>query len=149
VNQPENINSRVMAGIVLVMTLFFAAACDRGAPRIGIEGVQAQMSPLISGSATVSLLIENTGNSADSLERAFVDVPGSLTELHAYEDGKMQAAKRIDIPAGKAVHLKLTADHIMIYKLPPDIKEGTQRTLTLVFKKTGQVKTPLLFSIAR
>lgn len=135
-----------MPVFALAMAFFFVAACDRGTPRIGVEGAQAVVSPLIVGSASIFLLIENTGDGADSLVEASVDFPGSVTELHAIEDGRMRKTAQIRIPPSSIVRLKPTAEHIMLYRLPRDIKSGARGTLTLVFKKSGAVTTPFQFS---
>ncbi len=135
-----------MVVLLIIMAFFFSAACSTGDPRIGVEGAQAVLSPMIIGSASVFLLIENTGKGSDSLVEARVDFPGSVTELHAIEDGKMRKTPSIDIPAKSVVRLKPTGEHIMIYRLPRDIKIGARGALTLVFKKSGQITTPFQFS---
>jgi copper(I)-binding protein len=144
--QSRKIISAAMLVLLISMASLFNTACSTGSPRIGVEGAQAVFSPLIIGSASVFLLIENTGKGQDSLVEARVDFPGSVTELHAFEDGKMQTTSKIDIPASSVVRLKPTGEHIMVYRLPRDIKTGATGTLTLVFKKSGQITTPFQFS---
>ena len=44
----------------------------------------------------------------------------------------------IDVPADSQVVLRAARQHIMIYKMPKDIKEGSHFDLVLTFKRSGE-----------
>jgi copper(I)-binding protein len=128
------------AGIVSV------TGCRSGVPSIEIESPQALLSPYIIGSASVFLEIVNNGNGADTLISARVDIPGTLTELHDTDDGKMVKTEDIPIPPGGAVRLRPGGPHIMIFKLPKDVKTGSTLPLTILFKKSGEKKVSVIIA---
>ena len=107
-------------------------------PRIDIQAPEAKLSPVILGSASVFMSISNAGESEDTLTEARVDIPGAVAEIHDMKDGKMVKAEKIRIPSKNIVQLKPGGLHIMIFKMPEDIKEGYEFKMHLVFEKSGE-----------
>jgi len=107
-------------------------------PRIEIQAPEAKLSPVILGSASVFMSISNAGESEDTLTEARVDIPGAVAEIHDMKDGKMVKAEKIRIPSKNIVELKPGGLHIMIFKMPEDIKEGYEFKMHLVFEKSGE-----------
>ncbi len=87
--------------------------------------------------------INNAGGAGDTLLNASAEIPGTVTELHDIQDGKMVKVGSIAIPAGETVMLRPARHHIMIFKLPDNAGEGYNLTLLLTFQKSGGMKIPL------
>ncbi|MCC6347573.1 MAG: copper chaperone PCu(A)C [Nitrospirales bacterium] len=87
--------------------------------------------------------IENAGNGSDSLIGAKTALPGTLIELHDMKNGKMTRTESIPVPAGSTVSLQPRGAHIMIFKIPRDIGEGSIFPLRLVFGKSGEKEVPV------
>lgn len=109
-----------------------------GFPQIKIEAPEARMSRVIVGSVSVFMKISNTGKAEDTLVGARVDVPSAIVEIHDTENGKMFRKEKLRIPPADAVELKPGGLHIMIFKMPEDIKEGSEFRLVLLFEKSGE-----------
>jgi len=114
-------------------------ACSR-VPHIEVEKPEARLSsvPLLGGVCSVFLRIENSGNGDDKLVSARVDIPGTITEVHDVKDGKMTKREEIPIPARSTVELRPGSLHIMVFKLPKDMRIGNEFTLRLVFERSGE-----------
>ncbi len=95
------------------------------------------------GVCSVFMKIENAGNGDDALLGARADIPGTFAELHAVRDGKMVKSGRISVPAKGAVELRPGGRHIMIFKMPPDMREGQEFVLLLTFEKSGEKRVTL------
>ncbi len=134
------------AGLVVLLLTAIGPVigCRSGVPSIEIASPQALLSPYIIGSGSVFMRIVNSGNGADTLISARVDIPGTLTELHDTDDGKMVKTEDIPIPPGGAARLRPGGPHIMIFKLPKDVKTGSTLPLTLLFKKSGEKKVSVI-----
>lgn len=87
--------------------------------------------------------IVNTGGK-DTLTQVRINIPGATANLHEMRGNFMVLAKKMTIPAKSTVELQPMASHIMLENMPRDIKEGQPLTLTLVFKKSGEIKVPLV-----
>jgi len=109
-----------------------------GIPDISIENEMAVLSPIMTRTASVFMVINNTGNSSDSLIGARISDPGATVELHNVKDNRMFKTDKIRIPSGSKVELKPKSLHIMIFNLPQDMKEGSKLTLFLRFEKSGE-----------
>jgi len=107
-------------------------------PHITVEAQEAKLSTVIIGSASVFMNISNTGESEDTLIEARADIPGAIAEIHDTKDGKMVKAGKIPIPSKGIVELKPGGLHIMIFKMPEDIKEGHEFKMHLVFERSGE-----------
>lgn len=137
----------VAARLVLAVLFALGAGCTAQAPQITIEGQYANLSPMLIGVGSVFMKIEN-GGGKDALVRATVDIPGAVVEMHDVQDGRMVKVDRISIRSHGTVELKPRALHIMIFKMPKEIKIGSAVTLTLVFEKTGELQVPVKFAPA-
>jgi hypothetical protein len=107
-------------------------------PHIAIEAQEAKLSTVIIGSASVFMNISNTGESEDTLKEARIDIPGAVVEIHDTKDGKMVKAEKIRIPSRSIVELKPGGLHIMIFKMPEDVKEGHELKMHLLFERSGE-----------
>ena len=130
----------VMLSVLLLTFVLFGSGCRSGDPSLEIESSQALLSPLIIGSGSVFLNIVNSGNGPDRLTSARVDLPGTLTELHDMHDDKMVRTEYILVPPRGALRLRPAGPHIMIFRLPKDMKEGSVIPLILFFERSGQKK---------
>ena len=117
-----------------------------GAPEITVTEQKAVLSQMIVGAGAAFMKIVNAGSGDDILASARTDMPGTIVELHYFEDGKMTQRKNFPIPAKSTVLLRPGDLHIMFFKLPKSVKEGSPFTLTLVFEKSGEMTIPLRFT---
>ncbi|RJQ23232.1 MAG: copper chaperone PCu(A)C [Nitrospiraceae bacterium] len=107
-------------------------------PLIRIEAQEAILSSVIIGSGSVFLKIVNEGEGDDNLTGAEVNIGGTLTELHNVKNGKMVRAEKIHVPAKTTVELKPGGLHIMMFRIPEDMKEGNEFILYLKFERSGK-----------
>ncbi len=127
----------------LLAAVFFAlqfSGCKTGDPSLEIGPAEALLSPIIIGSASIFMQISNSGPGEDSLTGARLDIPRAVAELHDMQDGKMVKSDGIAIPARATVQLRPFGQHIMIFRLPKEMKAGDTIMLSLSFRKSG-VKT--------
>jgi periplasmic copper chaperone A len=117
-------------------------ACSR-VPQIAVEGEEARLSPALLGVCSIYMSIRNSGNGDDNLLSAEVDIPGTITELHGVKDGKMVKKEKIPIPAKSGVELRPGSMHIMVFKLPKDVRIGNEFRLRLVFERSGEKLVPV------
>lgn len=130
----------------LIAFMLLGAACSSGAPAITIEEQDAKLSPVIMGSASVFMKIVNSGSGDDTLVRAQTSIPDSIIELHDFVEGKMAKTDRIPIPSKSTVQLRPASFHLMIYKMPKEVKEGHEFIITLTFEKSGELRVPMQFT---
>jgi copper(I)-binding protein len=123
---------------MLIVSLLGGVACYSGAPRIVIEEPEAKLSPVILGVVSVFMKIVNSGDGDDRLLSARTDIPGTMTELHDEEDGKMKTVTSMDIPANSTRVLRPGGQHIMIFKLPRTMQTGSELRIVLTFKRSGE-----------
>jgi copper(I)-binding protein len=134
---------------VSVLCFFFALAvysCSSGVPVITIEEEEAVLSPMIVGSGSVFMKIVNTGNGSDRLLSAHTDMSGTIVELHDVKGGRMIKVNKIPIPSKSTVQLRPAGLHLMIFKMPREVKAGHAFTATLLFEKSGEIRLPLQFT---
>lgn len=124
--------------LLLLAALCGGTAGCSGAPRIAIGGQEARLSPLMMGTCSIFMKIENAGDGDDSLVGAAVDIPGAVAELHGVSDGRMVKKDRVRVPARGAVELKPGGLHVMVFRLPPDAGVGYQFNVRLAFEKAGE-----------
>ncbi len=141
----DNTITAVCLIISLLSFLLTAGGCSSGIPKIEVQEPEAWISPLIIGSGSIFMKIENSGDGKDTLIGAELDVPGSLVELHDVDDRKMIKTDSITVPAKNIVHLRPAGVHIMVFKLPKELIGGRPCTLTLMFAKSGRISVPLQF----
>jgi copper(I)-binding protein len=128
----------VLIFVVLLSSTASGMGRQQKLPRIDIQSPEAKLSPVILGSASVFMKISNAGESDDTLTGARVDIPGAIAEIHDMKDGKMVKAEEIRIPSKDIVELKSGGLHIMVFKMPEDMKEGDEFKMHLVFEKSGE-----------
>jgi periplasmic copper chaperone A len=98
------------------------------------------------GGATVGaafMEIKAAEGKADKLVAASSPLAGRVeVHTHIEEDGvmKMRRLDALDIAAGKAVVLKPSGDHLMLFDLKEPLKEGELIPITLQFEKAGEIK---------
>lgn len=124
-----------LAVFLTVMTII--AGCAQKPPDIQINDTIAVISPIMRGVVSVFMRISNNGG-RDDLVAARTDIDGTIVELHDMKDGKMVKTKSIKIPSRDKIEMVPGGLHIMIFKLPDEIKEGSELTLHLRFKKSGE-----------
>lgn len=130
--------------VTLLMLLgFVIAGCQKSTPVIAIESPQAALSPMLVGVASIFMKINNSGGADDVLISAGTDIPGTITELHDIIDGKMVKVESIDVPAESQVVLRPAKHHIMVFKLPKEMRQGAVFNLYLKFKKAGEKTVPV------
>ncbi len=143
---------RLSVAVVALFCILLPAGTSMGmgstpkSPQISIQGQEARLSPAMLGVGSVFMKIENSGNGDDNLLSARAGIPGSVAELHEVRDGRMAKTEKIPIPARSTVELKPKGLHIMIFKMPKDIKDGHEFALYLMFEKSGEKQVPLKFT---
>ncbi len=129
--------------VFLFLLVGALAGCSQGTPVISIDSAEARLSPVFSGAASIFMKITNSGNGADLLVGCVLDIPNTTAEFHDMKDGKMVRVESIAIPSNAVTALRPASLHIMVFKMPKEIKEGHQFTVRLNFKKSGP-KTVLI-----
>ncbi len=114
-------------------------------PIITIHDQHAKLSMSMIGVAAVFMKIENSGEGDDNLISARISIKDTITELHDVKDGKMIGIEKIRIPAKSTVELKPKHLHIMLFKLPKDMKEGDEFTMHLSFERSGEKSVNVKF----
>jgi len=114
-----------------------ALACS-GTPRIEIERPEAKISPALVGVGAIFMRIANAGDGADALLGARVELPGTVTQLHAVREGRMVESERLVVPARGALELKPGGPHIMVFRLPEDPGAACELGLVLRFEVSGE-----------
>jgi len=135
----------VIAALLLTAGLAVLPGCEKGEPLITIDSPAAWLSPMIVGSGSVFMKIDNRGSGDDVLLSANVELPGAITELHDVRDGKMAKTDSIKVPAGSVTELRPGSLHIMIFNMPKTIASGYTATVLLHFEKTGTRNVAITF----
>jgi copper(I)-binding protein len=136
----------VVVPMLLVLILLSGYACSPGIPAITIEGQDAVLSPIIVGAGSIFMKIINSGSGDDTLLKAHANIDGTIVELHDMQDGKMAKVNKIHIPSKSTVQLRPAGLHLMIFKMPREVKAGHEFTITLSFEKSGEIRLPLQFT---
>lgn len=124
-----------LAVFFTVMTII--AGCSQKLSDIQVSDTVAVISPIMRGVVSVFMRISNNGG-RDDLLGARTDIDGTIVELHDMKDGKMVKVKSIKIPSNGKVEMVPGGLHIMIFKLPDEVKEGSEFMLYLRFEKFGE-----------
>jgi periplasmic copper chaperone A len=136
----------MVRALIVMAAVALGTACTQGMPEITIAEQDAKISPIIVGSGSVFMRIDNTGRGNDALIGAKTSIPGTIVELHDIDEGKMIVRGSIPIPSKSTVQLRPYGYHLMIFRMPKDVKEGCDFTLTLVFERSGEKQVPLQFT---
>ena len=127
----------VCTTVAIAIIALHIGGCSRS-PRIEVKGQEAILSPVLMGVCSIFMKIENSGNDKDTLVEAKVNIPNTITELHDIQDGRMVRVGHISIPAKSVVQLRPARQHIMVFKLPKDMREDAEFVLYLRFEKSGE-----------
>ncbi|GER93832.1 copper chaperone PCu(A)C [hot springs metagenome] len=123
--------------ILLIIMAVTIANCVQKPPDIQISDAVTVASPIMHGVVSVFMRISNNGG-RDMLVGASTDIDGSVVELHDVKDGKMVKVKGIKIPSHDKIEMIPGGMHIMIFKMPDEIKDGFEFTLYLHFERYGK-----------
>lgn len=130
-----------MIAIIFGMTLF--AGCNNEPPRLRIENARIELSEAMRDEASVFLTIQNDGGK-DTLIGARTSIPGALADIHEIRGSVMVLSKALRVPAKGKLDLAKGGSHIMLESIPAKLNQGYHFTLTLVFKKSGEIQVPLV-----
>ena len=130
--------------IMIVAGIIAFVGCEGGPPKVSIEGARAELSTIMRDEGMVYLKIMNAGGS-DTLTGIKPGIPGARADLHEMKGTFMVVTKAMRIPEKSMVELKPMGSHIMIMNMPKEVKEGYRFTITLLFKRSGEMQVPLEF----
>jgi copper(I)-binding protein len=117
-----------------------AAACS-GTPRIRIDEPEARLAAAFPGTCSIFMKIANPGDGDDALLDAAVDLPGAVTQVHAFRDGRMVQSGKLVVPSRGVLELRPGGAHIMVFNLPSGSAAGDELTLRLRFERSGEKRT--------
>lgn len=128
---------------VAVLTVLGMSGAPKS-PQIEVDGLHAILSDMFLGAGSVFMSIHNTGG-RDVLLSASVDVPGAVTELHDVKGGRMIKVNEVVIPSRRTVELRPASMHVMVFNMPKTIREGSEVSLKLLFKRSGEKEVLVRF----
>lgn len=137
-----------LVSLMMVAGIMVLAGCEGGPPKVSIEGARAELSSVMRDEGMVYLKIINAGGS-DTLIGVKPGIAGASADLHEMKGTIMVMTKAMRIPEKSTVELKPMGSHIMIMNMPKEVKEGYRFTLTLLFKRSGEMQVPLEFMKAQ
>ena len=89
------------------------------------------------------MVIENRGDTSDTLMGAVTPVAG-YTELHEHvhegELMKMRRIKEVVIAPGEQVEFSPGGHHVMLFELKEPLVAGNKYPMTLTFERAGEVE---------
>jgi copper(I)-binding protein len=134
--------SSLLVVVTIISMTIGIMSCDGGQPRVSIENARAEMSPAMYDEGIIYLKIVNLGGK-DTLIDIRTNIPGAAPGLHEMKGNFMVLAKSLQIPAKNTVDLVPMGTHIMIENMPKEVSVGYRFTLTLMFKRSGDIQIPL------
>jgi len=137
-----------LVSLMMVAGVMVLAGCEGGPPKVSIEDARAELSSVMRDEGMVYLKIMNAGGS-DTLIGVKPGIAGASADLHEMKGTIMVMTKAMRIPEKSTVELKPMGSHIMIMNMPKEVKEGYRFTLTLLFKRSGEMQVPLEFMKAQ
>ncbi len=141
-------SSRVRFFSIIIALVVTALAACSGPPKLSVENASVEFNEAMKDAAEIFLAIKNDGGT-DTLLGAKVSIPGVRAEVHEMRGSFMIISKSLSIPAKSSTRLALGTSHIMLYDLPAMTKVGDRLTLTLLFKRSGEIQVPLEFTKPR
>jgi copper(I)-binding protein len=132
---------------IMVGTAFFMG-CHNEPPRLRVENARVEFSEAMRDEASVFLTIQNDGGK-DTLIGARTSIPGTLADIHEMRGAVMVLSKSLVVPANGKLDLASGSSHVMLMGIPTDMNQGYHFTLTLVFKKSGEIQVPLVVTKPR
>ena len=137
-----------LVSLMMIAGIMVLAGCEDGPPKVSIESARAELSSVMRDEGMVYLKIMNAGGS-DMLIGVNPGIAGASADLHEMKGTIMIVTKAMRIPEKSTVELKPMGSHIMIMNMPKEVKEGYRFTLTLLFKRSGEMQVPLEFMKAQ
>ncbi len=134
--------------IAIMFSIAFFTGCNNEPPRLRIENARIEFSEAIRDEASVFLTIQNDGG-RDTLIGTRTSIPGTLAEIHETRGAVMVLSKSLSVPAKGKLDLASGSSHVMLMGIPADVNQGYHFTLTLVFKKSGEIQVPLVVTKPR
>jgi len=137
-----------LVSLMMIAGIMVLAGCEDGPPKVSIESARAELSSVMRDEGMVYLKIMNAGGS-DMLIGVNPGIAGASADLHEMKGTIMIVTKAMRIPEKSTVEFKPMGSHIMIMNMPKEVKEGYRFTLTLLFKRSGEMQVPLEFMKAQ
>lgn len=109
-----------------------------GRPEIKVGEAILVPSKTMMGAGAIFMEVENKGEGRDELLGAEIKVPGTIIELHDVKNGKMIKIDKINIPPKTKVKFKKGGLHLMVFKLPDNLKPGDTVEIILKFKESKE-----------
>ncbi len=134
--------------IAIIFVIAFFTGCNNEPPRLRIENARIEFSEAMRDEASVFLTIENDGGK-DTLIGTRTSIPGTLAEIHEMRGAVMVLSKSLPVPAKGKLDLASGSSHVMLMGIPADVNQGYHFTITLVFKKSGELQVPLVVTKPR
>lgn len=141
-----------MTRYLLITLLLFLASCQPAASRQGTTGPAVTIKdpwarPAKAGTmgmtSAVYFVVVNEGPDADALIGAATDVAGRV-ELHETRRRgdvmEMSPVSEVEVPPRSRVTFQPGGLHVMLMDLKRDLKVGDSFSLTLRFRKAGDIK---------
>jgi copper(I)-binding protein len=134
--------------IVVTFGMALIAGCNNEPPRVHIENARMEFSEAMRDEASVFLTIQNDGGK-DTLIGTRTSMPGAIADIHEMRGAVMVLSKALPVPARGKLDLASGSSHVMLVGIPNDVNQGYHFTLTLVFKKSGEIQVPLVVTKPR
>ncbi|HUI47014.1 MAG TPA: copper chaperone PCu(A)C [Nitrospirota bacterium] len=134
--------------LAIVSGMAFFTGCSNEPPRLLIKNARVEFSEAMRDEASVFLTIQNDGGK-DTLIGARTSIPGALADIHEMRGSVMVLSKALPVPAKGNLDLASGSSHVMLEGIPADVNLGYHFTLTLVFKKSGEIQVPLVITKPR
>ncbi len=134
--------------VAVIFGAVFFTGCNSEPPRLRIENARMEFSEAMRDEAALFLTIQNDGGT-DTLIGARTSIPGVMADIHEMRDAVMVLSKALTVPAKGNLDLANGTSHIMLVGIPADVNQGYHFTLTLIFKKSGDIQVPLVVTKPR
>jgi copper(I)-binding protein len=140
----------IFVAAIAIFLLNVSSLNNAKAGELEISNAFARASAGPARNGAVFLTVKNHAKQADILLSATTDV-AKIAQLHGHtmKNGMMymaQAEGGITVPSGGMAQLKPGGHHVMLMGLKAPLKKGEKITVTLTFKKAGEmmVNVPIL-----
>lgn len=136
---------RVLTTLLLSSTLLspLAVAHDHVHADLDIQDPWSRALPPVAPTGAAYMVIENRGESDDSLKGAATPIAG-YTELHEHvHEGdlmKMQRVENIVIAPGQQIEFAPGGYHVMLFELKEPLVAGNSYPMTLTFEQAGEIE---------
>jgi periplasmic copper chaperone A len=133
---------RRLVGLFAIGLTLVLASCSAQGGRISVEKAWVRPSPIPGGTGAAYMEIRNGGSEDDALTGVQIDFAESAEIHQSMTEGEMAGMQMVDeipVPAHGKASLAPGGYHVMLINMNPDVKVGDKVTLTLTFKKAGEV----------